>query len=177
MTGRIRWAENVQLWSNLPVMKVRQYCYFAVDSAMTPTSTMTALLGIEPDVAHTKGDLTASGRVRGLNEWRIVEETNDAIDDQIQRLIDRLAPCRPQLVKWAEDQDISSRLQIVRYYHDPDGSHGAPGGTQIGEARKWPRPLGWHLSVEVLQFLSSTSTDLDVDEYDFSPDEVDTNEV
>ncbi|MFE3189455.1 DUF4279 domain-containing protein [Nocardia sp. NPDC059240] len=158
-------------------MKVRQYCYFAVETTMTSASMMTAFLGIEPDVAHTKGDLTASGRARGLNVWKIVEETNDPIDDQIGRLIDRLAPCRPQLVKWAEDQDISSRLQIVRYYHDPDGSHGAPGGTPIEEARKWPRPLGWHLSVEVLQFLSSTSTDLDVDEYDLSLDEVGSNEI
>ncbi|WP_194815471.1 DUF4279 domain-containing protein [Nocardia sp. XZ_19_385] len=146
-------------------MKVRQYSYFKLQSTTLSPVELTARLLVEPDEFEVKGSLGRRGRLRGWHIWKIIEETNEAVDDQIQCLIDRLAPARTQLLALAADPDIDSVLQIVRYFHDPDGVHYAPAGTPFDRVREWPRPLGWHLPRPVLEFLASTGTELDVDEY------------
>ncbi|MFD7845487.1 DUF4279 domain-containing protein [Nocardia sp. NPDC059764] len=154
-------------------MKIRQYSYFQLVSSVVSAAEMTIRLGVEPDEVEVKGTTRAGGRVRGVHTWRIEDSVEGAIDDQIERLIDRLEPGRAQLIAMTSDPDIWSRLSVVRYFHDPDGVHYAPGGTPIDEVRDWPRPLGWNLSVPTLQFLTSTATSLDVDEYDLSPTDED----
>ncbi|MFF0637960.1 DUF4279 domain-containing protein [Nocardia sp. NPDC004151] len=157
-------------------MKIRQYSYFELASPVVSADELTIRLGVEPDEVEIKGTTRARGRVRGLHAWKIEDSVDGAIDDQIGRLIDRLEPARAQLISMASDPDIWSRLQVVRYYHDPDGVHYAPGGALIDRVREWPRSLGWNLSVPTLAFLASTATSLDVDEYDLSPTDEDAGE-
>ncbi|MFE3988999.1 hypothetical protein ACFXPR_31350 [Nocardia tengchongensis] len=57
-------------------------------------------------------------------------------------------------------------MQVVRYFGDTDGVEAASDDATWEQAHKRPRPLGWHLSQPVLQFLASTRTERDVDEYD-----------
>lgn len=152
-------------------MKIRQFSYFELASPVVSAADLTIRLGVEPDLFEVEGTVSERGRVRGLHTWRISDSIDGAIDEQIERLIDRLIPGRAQLITMASDPDIWSRLQVVRRYHDPDGVHYAPAGTPIDRVREWPRPLGWNLSVPTLEFLSMTATSLDVAEYDFSPDE------
>ncbi|WP_169815490.1 DUF4279 domain-containing protein [Nocardia yamanashiensis] len=155
------------------MVKIRQYSYFELASPVVSAADLTIRLGVEPDQIEVKGSVGVRGRARGLHSWRISDSVDGAVDEQIERLIARLAPGRAQLTSMASDPEIESRLQVVRYFHDPDGVHYAPAGTPIDGVREWPRPLGWHLPVSVIEFLSSTATSLDVDEYDFSPDEQD----
>ncbi|MGS2809819.1 hypothetical protein [Nocardia sp. MW-W600-9] len=61
--------------------------------------------------------------------------------------------------------DVGASMRVVRHYDDPDGVHGTPGDTMCADVHKWPRPLGWHLTTAVLEFLVATGAELDVDEY------------
>ncbi|MEV0551787.1 DUF4279 domain-containing protein [Nocardia salmonicida] len=156
-------------------MKIRHYSYFELASTIVSVAELTICLGVEPDHLEVKGTTNARGRVRMLHTWRISDDREGAVDEQLERLIDRLKPGRTQLIALASDADIWSRMQVVRYYHDPDGVHYAPAGTPSDQVSEWPRPLGWHLSVPTLEFLSLTATSFDVDEFDLSPDEEDTD--
>ncbi len=100
----------------------------------------------------------------------IVRRSDESVADQIQHVVDRLETIRSGLVSLCAEDEIGSMMHVVRYFHDPDGVREPPGGTSWEQARQWPRPLGWHLSMPVLEFLSATRTELDVDEYDCSDD-------
>ncbi|MFB8005865.1 DUF4279 domain-containing protein [Nocardia sp. NPDC056000] len=149
-------------------MKTRQYCYFKVHSFNLSTADLTARLGIAPDEQPGRISRSARKAVDRSGDWRIVRTSDESIDDQIQHLIDRLNPIRDKVISLCREEDVYSVMQVVRYFHDPDGVRAAPGGTPSSEVRNWPRPLGWNLSVPVLEFLTSTGSSLDVDEYDLS---------
>jgi hypothetical protein len=56
-------------------------------------------------------------------------------------------------------------MQVVRYFHHEDGVEAPSDASVVGQQ---PRPLGWNLSLPVLEFLTSVRAMLDVDEYDLS---------
>ncbi|WP_405165587.1 DUF4279 domain-containing protein [Nocardia sp. NBC_01499] len=155
------------------LVKTRQYCYFALKSVTLSAADMTVRLGMEPDEVLVMGSRSPECVVPRCHSWKIVRRSDESVDEQIQHLVDRLDPIRAGLVSLCADDEISPVMQVVRYFHDLEGVQAAPGGTTWEQARPWPRPLGWHLSISVIDFLSSTRTGLDVDEYDFS-DEDDT---
>ncbi len=88
------------------------------------------------------------------------DDSHLCVDDQVEKLIDRLEPHRQALRDLlTELQSVkghgSACLQIVRYFGDPAGQLD---GFQHAL-------LGWHLTTDVLQFLLDVGADIDVDEY------------
>ncbi|MFI6214949.1 DUF4279 domain-containing protein [Nocardia brasiliensis] len=154
------------------MMRTRQYCYFALKSDTLSAVEMAARLQMDPDEVMVVGSRSAEHRIPCCHAWKIIRRSTESVDDQIAHLIDRLNPVRARLVSLTSDPDVSSVLQVVRYFHDPEGVHAALGGASTDRRREGPRPLGWHLSLPALEFLSSLRTELDVDEYDFSDDNV-----
>ncbi|MFI1240949.1 DUF4279 domain-containing protein [Nocardia salmonicida] len=152
-------------------MKIRQYSYFKLSSATMSAAEMAAQLQMDPDEVAVLGSKSARHRIPRSHSWRIVRRSTESIDEQIEYLIARLAPVLPQVISLVQQPGLSASMQVVRYYDDPDGVHGAPGGTPWAESFSWPRPLGWHLSSPVLEFLLSTGAELDIDEYDSSESE------
>ncbi|GAA5103322.1 hypothetical protein GCM10023319_71050 [Nocardia iowensis] len=151
-------------------MKTRQYCYYALTSDTLSAAEITVRLGMEPDRVLVMGSRSPEHVIPRCHAWEIVRRSDESVDAQIHGLVERLDPIRSKLVSLCAQDVVSSVLRVVRYFHDPDGIEAAPGGTSWEQAQQWPRPLGWHLSMPVLEFLSSTRTELDVDEYDFSGD-------
>ncbi|MFI5782624.1 DUF4279 domain-containing protein [Nocardia sp. NPDC051570] len=154
-------------------MKIRQYCYFSVRSTSLSAADMTAQLGMQPDEVLVMGSRSRERVLPRCHTWKIVCRSGESVDDQIQHLMDRLEPIRAELVSLCADDDVSPAMQVVRHFGDPDGIEVAPDGTAWDQAQDWPRPLGWHLSLSMLDFLVSTRAELDVDEYDSSDDEDD----
>ncbi|MEV0062733.1 DUF4279 domain-containing protein [Nocardia sp. NPDC050718] len=147
------------------MIKIRQYSYFALYSETMTAVDLTAHLGVEPDETRVFRSKSAENRIPRSHSWQITRHSTESIDEQIEHLIDRLTPHRPQLLSLLDRPDVEARMQVVRHYDDPDGVHGAPGGTAFADVHKWPRPLGWHLTTAVLEFLVATRAELDVDEY------------
>ncbi|WP_063046444.1 DUF4279 domain-containing protein [Nocardia pseudovaccinii] len=152
-------------------MKVRQYCYFALKSVELSAADIACSLQMDADEVLVMGSRSAEHCIPRCHAWKIVRRSTESVDDQIQHLVDRLRPVRGRLVSLVAETEVSPVMQVVRCFHDPDGVNAAPSTTQFDLASRWPRPRGWHQSLPVLEFLSSTRTELDVDEYDFSPDE------
>ncbi|WP_319944100.1 DUF4279 domain-containing protein [Nocardia aurantia] len=154
------------------LVKVWQYCYFALKSDMWPAADIAVRLGMEPDEVLVRGSRSSEHVIPRCHAWKVVRRSDESVDQQIQQLVDRLDPIRSALVSVCADDKVTAVMQVVRYFHHRDGVQAAPEGTSWEQAQGWPRPLGWHLSAPVLEFLSSTRTELDVDEYDFSGDDV-----
>ncbi|WP_253784054.1 DUF4279 domain-containing protein [Nocardia amikacinitolerans] len=153
-------------------MKTRQYCYFALKSDTLSAAEITRQLGMEPDEVRVGGSRSSEHVLPRCHVWRIVRHSDESVDEQIQHLVDRLNPIRSKLISLRAESNVDSTMQVVRYFHDQDGAQAAPGGTPWEQAQQRPRPLGWHLSMPVVEFLSATRTELDVDEYDLSDDDV-----
>ncbi|MEV6909518.1 DUF4279 domain-containing protein [Amycolatopsis sp. NPDC051071] len=132
-------------------MKVHQYCSFALKSETVSAAEVTARLGMRPDEVMVLGSKFPEHRVPRIHTWKIVQRGTDSVDDQIERVIGRLAPVRPG-IRALVDEGVSAVLQVVRYFHHRDG----------GEK------FGWYLSPAVLAFLTEAAAALDVDEYDLS---------
>ncbi|MGW6725880.1 DUF4279 domain-containing protein [Nocardia sp. NPDC055029] len=147
------------------MIKIRQYSYFALYSETMSAVEMTAHLTMEPDRARVQGSKSAEHRLPRSHSWQIARHSTESIDEQIEHLIGRLTPVLPRLISLINRPDVDASMQVVRYYDDPDGVHGAPGGTMSADVHKWPRPLGWHLTTAVLKFLVATGAELDIDEY------------
>ncbi|MCE7009590.1 DUF4279 domain-containing protein [Kibdelosporangium philippinense] len=153
-------------------MRTLQYCYFALKSTTMSAKDITNRLLMQPDEVMVMGSRHPEHRVPRCHAWKIVRRSTESVDDQIQHLVDRLSPVHPRLVTLVTDPDVSPVMEVVRYFHHEEGVQAPPDGSlpMLGQ----PRPLGWSLSPLILQFLSSTRTTLDVDEYDLS-DENDEN--
>lgn len=147
------------------MIKIRQYSYFALHSDTMTAVDMTAHLSMEPDEARVLGSTSAEHRIPRSHSWQIHRHSTESIDEQIEHLIDRLTPVLPRLLALIDRPDVGASMRVVRHYDDPDGVHGAPGDTMCADVHKWPRPLGWHLTTAVLEFLVATGAELDVDEY------------
>ncbi|MFD3707082.1 DUF4279 domain-containing protein [Nocardia sp. NPDC058658] len=152
-------------------MKIRQYSYFALYSGTMPAAEMAGRLQMDPDEVMVLGSKSARHRIPRSHSWRIARRSSESIDEQIEHLIDRVKPILPQVISLVAHPEVSASMNVVRYYHDPDGVHEAPGGTPSSECHRWPHPLGWHLSSPVLEFLLETGAELDIDEYDWSDSE------
>ncbi len=147
------------------MIKIRQYSYFALYSETMTAADMTVHLSMEPDEIRVLGSRSAEHRLPRSHSWQIHRHSPESIDEQIEYLIDRLTPVLPRLLSLIDRPDVGASMQIVRHYDDPDGVHGAPGGTSLADVHNWPRPLGWHLTTAVLEFLVATGAELDIDEY------------
>ncbi|MEV0294853.1 DUF4279 domain-containing protein [Nocardia sp. NPDC050710] len=162
-----RWAGRV--CGGIYGVKISQYCYFSVRSTSLSAAEMTARLGMQPDEVLVMGSRSPERVLPRFHAWKIVCRSDESVDDQIRHLVDRLEPIRAELVSLSAD-DVSSVMQVVRHFGDPNGVEAVPEGTAWDRAQDWPRPLGWHLSLPVLDFLLATRTELDVDEYDLVDD-------
>ncbi|WP_433685791.1 DUF4279 domain-containing protein [Nocardia sp. CA-119907] len=132
---------------------------------------MTARLGLEPDRVLVMGSRSPERVLPRFHAWQILRRSDESVDDQIQYLVDRLETVRAVLVSLCSDDEVSPVMQVVRHFGDPDGVEAAPDGIAWDQAQQRPRPLGWHLPLSVLDFLVSTRTELDVDEYDSTDDD------
>jgi hypothetical protein len=132
---------------------------------------ITKRLLMQPDEAMVIGSKYPEHRIPRCHAWKIVRRTTESVDDQIQHLVDRLTPIQPKLVTLVTDADISPVMQVVRYFHHEDGTQAPPDGSPPMPGQ--PRPLGWSLLPPVLDFLSSTRTMVDIDEYDLGDHDAD----
>ncbi|WP_330440620.1 DUF4279 domain-containing protein [Micromonospora sp. NBC_00821] len=139
-------------------MRVHQYVYFCVRSDLLSARELTTRLGIEPDEISVKGSKRENPPVPAVHSWRVVcRDSGLTVDEQIDRIIDRLGPIADQIaalvrvIDEAEGEGITSTLQVVRYFKDDDGDQ--------------HQRLGWHLDRRALEFLHHTRAELDVDEY------------
>ncbi|MEU1481230.1 DUF4279 domain-containing protein [Streptomyces sp. NPDC005760] len=146
-------------------MPLRQYAYFALFSRHISADEMTSQLDITPDEVSVRGSrFTEPTAVPVNHSWMIAcREPGLRVDEQITRILDRLQPYEDRI------RDLTQRLartgggavlHIVRYFNDADPAH--PGTADA------PNIFGWHLDREVLDFLSATGAELDVDEYDMA---------
>ncbi len=130
-------------------MRVEQYAYFALKSLTVPAAEMTRRLGLEPDEAVVRGSRSVERDVPAVHAWKIVRESDEHIDDQVQHLVERLLPVRGELVRLTADPEIRAVMQVVRYFHD-------------GE----PAKVSWRFPAETVAFLAEVGAVLDADEYD-----------
>lgn len=135
---------------------------------------MAAVLGIEPDEVSVPGSRSMRPMVRPASHaWKIVcREPGLCVDEQITHLLDRLRPHTDRIAEIAgrlaaeEEEHGGAVLEVVRYFNDTDQNQQLRPET--------PEPanlLGWHLDRDVLDFLTATGAELDIDEYDMSQDE------
>ncbi|CAN3977446.1 DUF4279 domain-containing protein [Kitasatospora purpeofusca] len=156
-------------------MPVDQYVYFALSSHVTTAAEMTAVLGLEPDETVVRGSrIPEPEAIPVLHRWKIVcREPGLSVDEQIARVLERLAPHAAGIAAVARRLDAedprgpSAVLEIVRYFNDETGRREHVLGDAAAEA---PDLFGWHLGRDILDFLHLTGAVLDVDEYDLTQD-------
>ena len=107
-------------------------------------------------------------RLSRCHAWKIVRRSAESVDEQIQHIVDRLAQVHPRVVALVAEGDVSPVLQVVRYFHHEQGVQAS---SEVASAERQPRPLGWNLSLPVLEFLTSVRAMLDVDEYNLSDED------
>ncbi|MGH3249533.1 MAG: DUF4279 domain-containing protein [Trebonia sp.] len=160
-------------------MPVNQYVYFALSSRGTSAADIAALLGLKPDETRVRGSrIAAPIPIPVLHRWKIVcREPGLRVDEQIARILERLAPRTEAIAALARRLDAeggqgpSAVLEVVRYFNHEPGLQDPP--TSAGDQSEAPNLLGWHLGRDVLDFLHRTGAVLDIDEYDMTPDYAD----
>ncbi|MGM9383118.1 DUF4279 domain-containing protein [Streptomyces antibioticus] len=146
-------------------MPLRQYAYFALFSRHTSADDMTSHLGITPDEVTVRGSrFTELAVVPVDHSWMAVcREPGLRVDEQITCILDRLQPHTApicDLTRHLARTGGGAVLQVVRYFNDTDQAQ--PGAAHA------LNPFGWHLDRQVLDFLSATGAELDIDEYDMA---------
>ncbi|MDT7847592.1 DUF4279 domain-containing protein [Streptomyces justiciae] len=146
-------------------MPLRQYAYFALFSQHTSADDMTSRLGITPDEVTVRGSRFTEPVVLPVDHsWMVVcREPGLRVDEQMTRILDRLQPHTDRirdLTRYLAGAGGRAVLQIVRYFNDTDQAQ--PGAVDA------PDLFGWHLDRKVLDFLSATGAELDIDEYDMA---------
>ncbi|MER5455243.1 DUF4279 domain-containing protein [Micromonospora sp. NPDC002389] len=139
-------------------MRVHQYVYFSLRSDHLSAHEMATRLGMEADEVSVKASKRENPPVPRVHSWRVVcRDSGLTVDEQIDRIIDRLEPIADEITALArsidesEGEGLTSTLQVVRYFNDDDGDQ--------------HQRLGWHLDRRALEFLQYTGAELDVDEY------------
>lgn len=154
-------------------VRIRQYVYFALHSERTPAHVLTAGIGVEPDEIAVRGSRHAEPPRPVRHAWKVVcRERGRTIDEQVERLLDRLEPYVDRIAALVERIDetepgVTATLQIVRSFDDEDGEEEEPGPTS-GDLTLLPgqhQLLGWHLDRRALTFLHRVGAEIDVDEY------------
>jgi hypothetical protein len=148
-----------------------QYVYFALSSERTTADEITRLLGIEPDETKVRASRSTSPvTVPACHRWKIVcRDRGLRVDEQISRVIERLRPHTEAIAQLAsrltaEEGPGGAVLQVVRYFNDDQDEELLPPADRTNL-------FGWRLDRDVLEFLSATGAELDVDEYDMTPGE------
>lgn len=156
-------------------MPLRQYAYFALLSKHTSAAAMTAFIGIEPDEVVVRGSrMTEPVVIPTAHGWKVVcREPSLRVDEQIARVLDRLAPHTQRIAelaaRLADEEDPAQSgavLVVVRCFNDDEPADDVRHDQPI----ETPNLFGWHLDRSVLDFLALTGAVLDVDEYDMTPD-------
>ncbi|WP_406290135.1 DUF4279 domain-containing protein [Embleya sp. NBC_00896] len=155
-------------------MPLHQYVYFALRSERTSAHEMTAALGIEPDETTVRGSRIAEPAIPVCHGWKIVcREPGLRVDEQVAHVLDRLRPHTERIAALTREPDregesgSSAVLQIVRYFNAVESAV----ETDRPSTSERPNLFGWHLDRDVLDFLAATGADLDVDEYDMTPND------
>jgi Domain of unknown function (DUF4279) len=151
-------------------MRTLQYCYFALKSEVMSAEAITDRLLMRPDEVKVMGSRNPALRLPRCHVWKIVRRSTESVDEQIQHIVDRLSPLQPGLVALVAKAEVSAVMQVVRYFHHERGVE-APSEVDPLVAERAPRPLGWNLSLSMLEFLTSVRAMLDVDEYDLSDED------
>ncbi|MFF3837765.1 DUF4279 domain-containing protein [Streptomyces sp. NPDC001930] len=149
-------------------MPLRQYTYFALSSQHISADEITSRLGITPDEVRLRGSRITKPRVIPASDvWRIVcREPDLCVDEQIARILDRLRPHTAriaELVGQLAADGGGAVLQVIRYFNESDDESPSHPDT--------PNLFGWHLNRDVMDFLAAVDAELDVDEYDMTPNE------
>ncbi|MER5402583.1 DUF4279 domain-containing protein [Streptomyces sp. NPDC002599] len=149
-------------------MPLRQYAYFALFSEHISADEMTSQLGIRPDEVSVRGSrFTEPTVIPVSHSWKIVcWEPDLRVDEQIARVLDRLRLHTGRIAELATRLAADGGgavLHVVRYFNDTDQDQ-----PDTSDA---PNLFGWHLDRNVLDFLTTVGAELDVDEYDMTPDE------
>ncbi len=133
---------------------------------------MTSQLKITPDKVIVRGSRFMEPVVVPVaHRWEIVcREPGLRVDEQITCLLDRLRPHTEPIAELVSRLAIDGGgavLQVVRYFNDTEQgrSRNRPGDSDS------PNLFGWHLDRHVLDFINAVGAEIDVDEYDLSPDE------
>jgi len=157
-------------------MRVRQYVYFSLRSDYIPADEITARLGMEADEIRVKASKRVNPPLPRCHAWNVVcRDGGLTVDEQIDRVIDRLQPLTDQIAALAREIDASegesaaATLQVVRYLNDDDGEEESPqpDGTDLVRLPGQHQLLGWYLDRRILEFLHHTGAELDVDEYGY----------
>jgi len=149
-------------------IQLKQYVYFAASSEVLSHQDIEALIGIKADRVIFWGErqheIEKSFPI--TNVWQIICDKNMCIDDQIAQVIERLKPVHDNLITLSNNEAVDMFLQVVRYFDDEDGQKEiidtSDGLTKLAGQHQL---LGWHLDLEILEFLASIKADIDVDEY------------
>lgn len=149
-------------------MKIKQYAYFRIRSDRLPPAEITTHVGIAPDRVALRGSRIKDPPRPATHVWEVrCDEHGLTVTEQIERVIDRLGPRRDAIRVLVESaHDITTCLQVVREFDGDDGEEEVL--PSIGDLQKLSgqhQLLGWHLSVEVLDFLRGVQAEIDVDEY------------
>ncbi|SBT42072.1 DUF4279 domain-containing protein [Micromonospora auratinigra] len=157
-------------------MRVRQYVYFSLRSEHVPAEAMTTRLGMTPDEILVRGSRRQHPPLPAVHAWKIVcRDGGLRVDEQIDRVIDRLEPVTGQIAALVAESDdgqgagVTAQLQVVRYLNDDEGEAESPqpDDTDLVRLPGQHQLLGWHLDRRVLEFLHDTGAELDVDEYGY----------
>lgn len=143
-------------------MPLHQYVYFALFSQHLSAHDMTSQLGVAPDEVAVRGSrFTEPAVVPVDHAWRVAcRDPGLRVDEQIARVLDRLQPHTDRIADLARrlaGTGGGAMLHVVRYFNDTDRARAGAVDPDL---------LGWHLDRKVLDFLSATGAELDVDEYD-----------
>ncbi|MFD9223473.1 DUF4279 domain-containing protein [Streptomyces sp. NPDC060064] len=147
-------------------MTLRQYTYFAMFSYHVSAAEMTSQLDITPDEVSVRGSRHTDPPVPVNHVWQIAcRDPGLRVDEQIAQILNRLQPHTDRIsevVSRLANHGGGAVLQVVRYFNDinPD---------QLPSDA--PNLFGWHLDRNVLDFLTATGAELDIDEYDMTPGE------
>jgi hypothetical protein len=148
-------------------MPLHQYAYFALFSQHISADDMTSQLGITPDKVTVRGSrFTEPAVVPVDHSWMIeCRDPGLRVDEQITRVLDRLQPHTDRICDLTRHLASTGGavLHVVRYFNDTDQAQ--PGAAEA------PNLFGWHLDRKILDFLSATGAELDVDEYDMAEDD------
>ncbi|MFD7416552.1 DUF4279 domain-containing protein [Kitasatospora purpeofusca] len=149
-------------------MSLNQYVYFAISSVGTTADEITQLLGVEPDEVTVRGSIATSPHaIPFCHVWKVVcREPGLPVDEQIGRVIGRLAPRMEALIRLTarlatEEGPGGTILQVERFFNR---RHEQPSGSSDDT-----NLFGWRLDRAVVDFLAATGADLDVGEYDMTP--------
>lgn len=152
-------------------MRVSQRVYFAVHSEHMAPKLIEARLGIQGDVVRTKGAKRASPPVPITNSVQFHEHSASApLTERLEQLIRRLEPCASRIKALVAAGEGSAVLQVVREFDGLDGEEECHADLQLGDVTLVVVPgqhqlLGFHLSSEILSFLTAAGASVDFDEY------------